>query len=59
MASASGTVDTSRDRSLRRSRGGRLPDQLLKWGLTILSIGVIVLIAYFFLRLIDESRGGV
>ena len=57
MATASGTVDTPRDRSLLEpSRGGRLPDRLLKWSLTILSVGVIVLIAYFFARLIVESR---
>jgi phosphate ABC transporter permease protein PstC len=56
MASATGLAGPAPDRSLPRSRGGRLPDQLLRWGLTILSIGVIVLIAYFFLRLIDESR---
>jgi phosphate ABC transporter permease protein PstC len=56
MASATGLAGPAPDRSLQRSRGGRLPDQLLRWGLTILSIGVIVLIAYFFLRLIDESR---
>ncbi|MGN6188629.1 MAG: phosphate ABC transporter permease subunit PstC, partial [Conexibacter sp.] len=34
----------------------RLPDRALRWGLTALSVGVIVLIAYFFVRLIVESE---
>jgi phosphate ABC transporter permease protein PstC len=49
-------ADVTRDRSLERSRAARLPDQLLQWTLTLLAVGVIVLIAYFFARLIDESR---
>jgi phosphate ABC transporter permease protein PstC len=56
MAAASGIADTPRGRSLQRPRGARLPDQLLQWGLTILAVGVIVLIGYFFARLIGESR---
>jgi phosphate ABC transporter permease protein PstC len=40
---------------LERSPLGRLPDQLLKWGLTALAAGVLILIAYFFVRLIGES----
>jgi phosphate ABC transporter permease protein PstC len=56
MAVATPPVDGPRGRSLERSRAARLPDRLLEWGLTILSVGVIVLIAYFFARLIDDSR---
>jgi len=56
MASASGIAGTPRDSALARSRGARLPDDLLKWGLTVVSVGVIVLIGYFFARLIVESH---
>ena len=41
---------------LERSPGARLPDRLLKWGLTGLSVAVLLLLLYFFLRLIGESR---
>jgi phosphate ABC transporter permease protein PstC len=48
--------------SLRRSRPvlGRLPlsrlsDRLLRWGLTALAAGVLVLIAYFFYELIQQT----
>jgi len=45
------------DRSvLERSPGGRLPDQVLRWGLTALATLILVLIAYFFIRLIGQSR---
>jgi phosphate ABC transporter permease protein PstC len=33
----------------------RLPDRLLKWGLTALAAGVLLLIAYFFYKLIDQA----
>lgn len=46
----------ARGRSLERPRVARLPDQLLRWGLTLLAVGVVVLIAFFFARLIDDSR---
>jgi phosphate transport system permease protein len=53
-----GTLITAgeRRRALRRSPAARLPDRSLRWGLTALSAGVIVLIAYFFVRLVIESR---
>jgi phosphate ABC transporter permease protein PstC len=53
-----GTIDTATERrsSLRRPAAARLPDQLLRWGLTALSVGVIALIAFFFVRLIVESE---
>src|SRR5437588_12877492 len=33
----------------------RLPDQLLRWILTGLAAGVLLLIAYFFYKLIDQA----
>src|SRR4051794_28254960 len=39
-----------------RSAGSRLPDRLLKWGLTGLAAAILILIAYFFIRLIGQSR---
>jgi phosphate ABC transporter permease protein PstC len=41
---------------LEGSPAARLPDRILRWGLTTLSVGVIVLIAFFFIRLIVESE---
>ncbi len=40
---------------LKRSSGARLPDVILQWGVTLLSVAILLLIAYFFLKLIDES----
>jgi phosphate ABC transporter permease protein PstC len=52
-----GTITPAGERSvLQRSPAARLPDRALRWGLTALSVGVIVLIAYFFIRLIGESE---
>src|SRR6478735_7750191 len=52
-----GGITASGGRSiLERSPGARLPDRLLRWGLTALAAAVLVLLAYFFLRLIGESR---
>jgi phosphate ABC transporter permease protein PstC len=34
----------------------RLPDRLLRWGLTGIAAGVLVLIGYFFVRLYIEAR---
>ncbi len=44
------------DHALQRSSAARLPDRSMRWGLTALSVGVIVLIGYFFVRLIVESE---
>jgi phosphate ABC transporter permease protein PstC len=41
---------------LERSLRSTLPDQLTRWFLTALAAGILVLIAYFFLRLISEAR---
>ena len=40
---------------LERSPLSRLPDQVLQWGLSGLAAAVLLLIAYFFVRLIDQS----
>jgi phosphate ABC transporter permease protein PstC len=39
-----------------RSRLSRFPDQALRWTLTALAVGVLVLIAFFFIRLYIEAR---
>jgi ABC-type phosphate transport system permease subunit len=39
-----------------RPRSARLPDQLLKWGLTVLAVGVLALIVFFFVSLYDEAH---
>ena len=41
--------------TLGRSPLRRLPDQILQVGLTVLAAGILVLLAYFFIRLIGES----
>ncbi|MHB8657199.1 MAG: phosphate ABC transporter permease subunit PstC [Solirubrobacteraceae bacterium] len=46
------------DRSiLERSPLARLPDQLLRWGLGALAALILILIAYFFIRLVGQSSG--
>jgi phosphate ABC transporter permease protein PstC len=40
---------------LERSPGARVPDQLLRWGLSALALAILALIAYFFIRLIGQS----
>src|SRR3954449_3181996 len=40
---------------LGRSPLSRLPDSVLRWGLTALAAAILALIAYFFVKLIDES----
>jgi phosphate ABC transporter permease protein PstC len=40
---------------LERSPLHRLPDRVLQWGLSALAAGVLILIAYFFVRLIGQS----
>jgi len=45
------------DRSLlERSPAARLPDRVLRYGLTALSALILVLIVFFFIRLLSESR---
>ncbi|MGA9860356.1 MAG: phosphate ABC transporter permease subunit PstC [Solirubrobacteraceae bacterium] len=52
---ASATTPAGGRRSLRRSSASRLPDQILKWGLTGLAALILLLLAYFFVKLISES----
>ena len=48
---------TSGDRArLARSPLARLPDRVLKWGLTALAAALLALIVYFFIRLIEEAE---
>ena len=42
---------------LGRSPLARLPDRVLRWGLTGLAAAILALIAYFFVKLIDEASG--
>ena len=55
MTSAATPIDRGQPIS-GRPRSARLPDQLLKWGLTALAAGVLALIAYFFISLYDEAH---
>jgi phosphate ABC transporter permease protein PstC len=41
--------------ALGRPSLSRLPDRVLRWGLTALAAAILALIAYFFIKLIDES----
>jgi phosphate ABC transporter permease protein PstC len=41
---------------LERSAAGRVPDRILRWGLTALAALILALLAYFFIRLISESN---
>jgi phosphate ABC transporter permease protein PstC len=49
------TVTTGGRSALERSPLSRLPDQVVQWGLTGLSALILIIIAYFFIRLIGES----
>jgi phosphate ABC transporter permease protein PstC len=55
MAADSSTVLGGSRPKFGRLSPSRLPDQLLRWGLTALAAGVLLLIAYFFYKLIDEA----
>jgi phosphate ABC transporter permease protein PstC len=53
---ATATATPSPDTSARpRSTLERLPDRVLKWGLTGLAVAVLLLIAFFFYELIKQS----
>ncbi len=39
-----------------RSPLSRAPDQILRWGLTTLACAILLLLVYFFIRLIGESQ---
>jgi phosphate ABC transporter permease protein PstC len=50
------TIAARGERSvLERSPLARFPDQALKWGLSALAAAVLALLAYFFVRLFEES----
>src|ERR671932_158916 len=52
-----GALTTRGDRSiLARSPLSGLPDRALKWGLTALAAGILILIGFFFVRLYIEAR---
>jgi phosphate ABC transporter permease protein PstC len=54
---AAGTAPVAGDRSVfERSPAARLPDRILKWGLTILAGAILALIAFFFIRLYVEAK---
>jgi phosphate ABC transporter permease protein PstC len=53
-----GSLSVGGDRPvLGRSPLARLPDRVLRWGLTGLAAAILALIAYFFIKLIDEASG--
>jgi phosphate ABC transporter permease protein PstC len=52
---ASATTVAGGRPAFQRSPASRLPDQVLQWGLTTLAVLILLLIAYFFVRLIGES----
>jgi phosphate ABC transporter permease protein PstC len=52
---ASSTAAAGGRSSLRRSPVSRVPDRILKWGLTGLAGLILVVLAYFFIRLIGQS----
>src|SRR3954467_8453181 len=41
---------------LERSPLARLPDRVMRWGLTALAVLILLLIAYFFVRLYAEAK---
>ncbi len=55
MQASATTVSGDRS-TLERSPGSRLPDQIMKWGLTVLAAGILVLLVYFFIVLIGQSK---
>jgi phosphate ABC transporter permease protein PstC len=53
---ASTTTASGGRSGLGRSPVSRLPDQVMKWGLTALAMAILLLIAYFFIRLVGQSQ---
>ncbi len=54
-ASTTTTIGGGRS-GLERSPLARLPDRALKWGLSALAAAILILLAYFFVRLIGQSK---
>jgi phosphate ABC transporter permease protein PstC len=55
VASAATPVERGRP-SFGRLRRARLPDEILKWVLTLLAAGILALIGFFFIRLYGEAH---
>jgi phosphate ABC transporter permease protein PstC len=53
---AARTVTSGERSALERSPAARLPDRVLRWGLLGLASLILVVIVYFFIRLISESH---
>jgi phosphate ABC transporter permease protein PstC len=53
---ASATTVVGGRSALERPPASRVPDLALKWGLSALAAAILVLIVYFFIRLIGESH---
>jgi phosphate ABC transporter permease protein PstC len=53
---ASGTVIPEAQAFAERPSAARWPDIVLRWTLTAIAVGVLALIAFFFIRLYGESR---
>ena len=56
MEAGSLTADGRASHPLARPLAARLPDRFLKWGLTGLAAAILILIGYFFIKLIGESE---
>ena len=56
MGAEAHPIATGGRSSLERPLRARLPDQLMRWVLTALAAGILVLIGYFFIKLISEAR---
>jgi len=56
VAAEAHPIATGGRSSLERPLRARLPDQLMRWVLTALAAGILVLIGYFFIKLIAEAR---
>jgi phosphate ABC transporter permease protein PstC len=56
---ASATTASGARSGLERSPLSRFPDKVLQWGLTLLASAILVLIAYFFVRLIGQSSDSI
>ncbi|MGI8711891.1 MAG: phosphate ABC transporter permease subunit PstC [Solirubrobacteraceae bacterium] len=54
MGAGATTVPGGRS-SFERSPASRIPDRVLKWGLTTLAALIVALLAYFFIQLIGQS----
>jgi phosphate ABC transporter permease protein PstC len=53
---AAGTVIPEAQAFSERPSAARWPDIILRWALTAIAVGVLALIAFFFVRLYGESR---